>query len=195
MVFNFDNSKKVFLLKRDKSSINCIDKPISNLCHKLNKKNDYFTTSSCSGRIVLIKDEVQKMPGLFLFRSHEKINFKNFKEELNKSLKNFKGTILFKQEPSLLVVACRNNASQCKLFSLARNNGWKKSGILSLNKKFLVEIMSTENISFPVCNNGKILVNDSFLKIVLKKSNFNLSRGWRKIERLEELIEKLNQAP
>ena len=51
--------------------------------------------------------------------------------------------------------------------------------------------MSTENISFPICNMGRNLVNDEFLKIVIKKANYNLERGWEKIKRLEGLIEKV----
>ena len=49
--------------------------------------------------------------------------------------------------------------------------------------------MSTENISFPICNMGRSLVNDKFLKIIIKKTNYNLERGWEKIKRLEKLID------
>lgn len=191
MTFNFDNSKKLALNKKDKSSINEVDVKIKNLCDKINNNKNYFTTSSCSGRIVLIKDEEKKKPGLFLFRSHEKIYLKDLKNELEKNKTKYIGTIMFKQEPCLLVVSCRDKESQWKLFNIARNNGWKKSGILSINKKFLIELMSTENISFPIINDGRILVNDDFLEIVVKKANENLEKSWEKIHRLEELVEKI----
>lgn len=191
MTFNFDNSKKIALSKKDKSSINEVDVKIKNLCDKINNNKNYFTTSSCSGRIVLIKDEDKKKPGLFLFRSHEKIYLKDLKNELEKNKTKYIGTIMFKQEPCLLVVSCRDKESQWKLFNIARNNGWKKSGILSINKKFLIELMSTENISSPIIDNGRILVNDDFLRVVIKKSNENLEKSWEKIYRLEELVEKI----
>ena len=182
MTFNFNNSKKMALAKKDKSSIQEVDKPIKNLCDKINKKDNYFTTSSCSGRIVLIKDEIKKKQGLFLFKTHEKINFKELKEEIKKaSNKVKKGMVMFKQEPCLVVVSCRNKNNQWNLFSKARNNGWKKSGILSIDKKLLIELMSTENISFPVINNSKILVDNEFLKLIVKKANSNLERGWEKL--------------
>lgn len=197
MVFNFDNSKKVLLSKKDKSSKGSLDKKIIGLCNWINKNNNYFTTSSCSGRIVLIIEENKKKPNLFLFRIHDKISPEKLKQELNKIVrdKNLKKIlenkmIYFKQEPCLLVVSCRDKNYQWKFFNLARNNGWKKSGILSLNKKFLVELMSTENISFPIVKNRKILVSDDFLKIVVKKANNNLERGWEKIERLKKLIQR-----
>ena len=188
-MYNFNNSKKVFLEKKDKSNKQSWDNRIINLCNKINSKNDYFTTSSCSGRIVLLKDEKKKKPGLFLFRTHKKITFSQLKKELQKaSLEKIKGIVLFKQEPCLLSVSSRNKESQLQLFNKARNNGWKKSGILSIDRKFLVELTSTENISFPVLNDGKILVDDNFLEIIVKKANDNLNSSWKKIDRLFSLI-------
>ncbi len=206
MAFNFENSKNVFLSKKDKSDKQSWDEKIAKLCKEINNKKNYFTTSSCSGRIVLIIEENKKKPNLFLFRTHDKIKFSELKKELRKickdnynNRKNLKNklrnkinlknkTIYFKQEPCILVVSCRNKESQWKLFNLTRNNGWKKSGILTLDKKFLIELMSTENISFPVCNKSRVLVDDDFLKIIVKKANNNLERGWGKIERLKKLI-------
>ncbi len=191
MVFNFDNSKKVFLNKKDKSSKGSFDIKIAKLCEFVNKKEDYFTASSCSGRIILIFDNKTKKPNLILFRAHEKINLHPLKKEIKKIINGKKSkneTIYFKQEPCLLVVCCRDRNSQWRLFNLARNNGWKKSGILTINKKFLIELMSTETISFPIIKNKKLLVNDNFLKLVVKKSNDNLERGWNKIKRLNNLL-------
>ena len=197
MTFNFNNSKKMALSKKDKSSISGIDKQIVKLCDKINEREDYFTTSSCSGRIVLIKDSEKKGPGLFLFRSHAKVSFKELKGELEKLVPpthpgKQRGVVIFKQEPCLVVVSCKDKENQWKLFSKARNNGWKKSGILSVDKKRLVELMSSENISFPVIKDGKVLVDDYFLKVVLKKGNDNLEKGWGKIDRLKVELEKID---
>jgi tRNA(Phe) wybutosine-synthesizing methylase Tyw3 len=96
------------------------------------------------------------------------------------------GIIMFKQEPCLVVISCRNKDKQWKLFSQARNNGWKKSGILSLDKKLLIELMSSENISFPIIKDGEILIDDKFLEIILEKANSNLEKGWEKINQLKE---------
>ena len=35
---------------------------------------------------------------------------------------------------------------------------------------------------------GKILVNDEFLKLVIDKSNKNLKKGWDKIDQLVKLL-------
>lgn len=193
MTFNFDNSKKIFLTKKDKSNKGSIDKKILRLCNKINNNKNYFTTSSCSGRILLIIDDKKKNPNLILFRMHEKINLRLLKKEIKKIIENNKfkkEMVYFKQEPCFLVVSCRDKNSQWQLFSLARNRGWKKSGILSINKKFLVELMSTENISFPIIKDNKLIVNENFLRIVIKKSNNNLVKVWQKIKMLENLLTK-----
>jgi tRNA wybutosine-synthesizing protein 3 len=189
-MFNFDSTKKDILGKTDKSNVGSMDKPIVELCDLINDSNDYFTTSSCSGRITLIDDKEKKSPGVFLFRSHEKVEFEELKSGLiEASEKISSGLIFFKQEPCLVVVSCRDKNKQWELFSEARNNGWKKSGILSLDRKTLVELMSSENISFPVIKEGEILVSDEMLKIVLEKANGNLEKGWEKIESLRKLFE------
>ena len=188
MTFNFDNSKKLARNKKDKSNIQKIDEKIASLCLLLNNHNDYFTTSSCSGRIVIVENEEKKQPDLFLFRTHELISFEECKKVLEKITIKSKKLIMFKQEPPLIVVACRNKESQWKLFSLARNNGWKKSGILSIDKKLLIELFSTEQLSFPIIDNGKILVSDDFLKVIVEKANKNLERGWKKIEKLMNTV-------
>lgn len=191
MTFNFNNSKKLALNKKDKSNIRAIDEKIRELCKTLNTHRDYFTTSSCSGRIVVIKNEEKKQPDMFLLRSHDIITLRELKKSFrNDSVKNNE-SFIFKQEPTLIVVACKNKECQWKLFSFARNNGWKKSGILTLDKKYLVELMSTENISFPIVSDNELLVNDVFLSLVIKKANQNLQKGWEKIIKLKNKVPQL----
>ena len=190
MSFNFESTKKDILGKEDKSNVGGIDKPIIGLCDLINESEDYFTTSSCSGRITLIDDQEKKAPGVFLFRSHESVEFDELKNGIVEASKKVsEGLVFFKQEPCLVVVSCKDSKKQWELFSEARNNGWKKSGILSVDRKLLVELMSSENISFPVIKDGEILVSDEMLKIVLEKANKNLEKGWDKIDRLKKLFE------
>ena len=56
----FSQRKKDVLLKSDKSSIGNVDEKISSLCNKINSKEDFYTTSSCSGRILLMKDMTEE---------------------------------------------------------------------------------------------------------------------------------------
>lgn len=215
---NFDTLKQDALSKKDKSSIGKWDKKIINLCKKINSKKNYYTTSSCSGRIVLIEDKGKKQSGLFGFVSHDLISLNDIKKTLKKltSLRsdiNKKQLIkkarvnrvlvgdfgrvrsgatinnyIYKQEPCILHVACKEFKDAEVLLKKAQLAGWKRSGIIATGNKFVCELLSTEKLEFPIVVRGKILVEDVFLKEIVKKSNKNLVKSWLKIQRLFELM-------
>ena len=56
--FNYFESEKRRVLeeKEDASRKGSIDAPISELVEYINKQEDYYTTSSCSGRIILFSE-------------------------------------------------------------------------------------------------------------------------------------------
>jgi len=182
----FQQQKLKQLLKIDKSNIGKWDSKIKLLCDKLNKKKEYYTTSSCAGRIVLIKSLDEKAENVFLFRTHKKIKF----GELKKALKNidYNGLVEFQQTTCILHVACVSLEDAQKLVNNAKLAGWKHSGIMTTEKRFMIELHSTEKISFPIMSSGRLLVDDDFLKIVVKEANYKLERTWKKIERLEKSV-------
>ena len=78
----FLQRKTEILNKKDKSSIGEWDKKIISLCNKINSLENYYTTSSCSGRIVLMIDQEKKQNNLFLKVYHDLITFKQLKKDL-----------------------------------------------------------------------------------------------------------------
>ena len=90
----FLQRKKDVLSKIDKSSIGKWDEKIISLCEKINSKENYYTTSSCSGRILLMVDQSKKGEDLFLFVSHDKVSFKELKEKLIEASKKNKNAHL-----------------------------------------------------------------------------------------------------
>jgi tRNA wybutosine-synthesizing protein 3 len=64
--------------RRDKSPKGFIDAPILDLMHKINLHPDYYTTSSCSGRVAIycegINDEqTTTKGGVWLYVSHDPV--------------------------------------------------------------------------------------------------------------------------
>ncbi|MBI2659990.1 hypothetical protein HYX07_02415, partial [Candidatus Woesearchaeota archaeon] len=55
MFDNFAKEKSDFLRKKDKSKKGFIDKDAVKIVNCINSKSDYYTTSSCAGRIVLLE--------------------------------------------------------------------------------------------------------------------------------------------
>ena len=182
----FNKRKKSTLSKLDKSSKKSWDKKIISLCEKINSLDDYYTTSSCSGRVVLIVDNAKKGPGLFVKVWHEKIKF----EELITSLRSVIGgrAIVFKQEPVILHVACRDLESALDFLKKARTVGFKRGGLISGGNRFVLELIGTEKLEFPIIKDGKVLADENFLKEIVQKSNKNLGKGWEKIKKLKKIL-------
>src|SRR3989338_2904678 len=102
---HFAYRKSEQLKKGDKSLKQSWDLRINKLCEKINNSDDYYTTS-CSGRVVILKDFLEKLSDLFIFVSHDEISF----EKLKLILEKLEGDdlIYFKQDPVIIHVACRS---------------------------------------------------------------------------------------
>lgn len=183
----FQKRKSDVLSKSDKSHIGAWDKKIVNLCDKINSLDNYYTTSSCSGRVVLMIEQDKKDKDLFVSVYHSKISLRQLKEDLNSALEKNK-KIKFKLEPCILHVSCKTLEDAKKLYEKAKLAGWKKSGIVGTRNGFTVELNSTEKLEFPIIQNKKILVDDEFLKIVTEEANKKLEKSWMRIKKLEEMI-------
>jgi len=122
---------------------------------------------------------------IFLFFvSHDLISFEELKSELEKI--DSSELIIFKQEPVILHVACETLKDAQALLDLAiKKAGWKRCGILGSDKRFLVELNSTEKLEFPIYHN-KILVDDEYLKMIVDIANDKLEQSWDKIDRLKQ---------
>ena len=183
----FNELKKKQLSKSDKSNIGGWDLKIRDLCNKINKKKNYYTTSSCAGRVVLLKASDKKIENAFLFRSHKKISFSELKNALIDIVNNHKENVEFQQTCCILHVACEKLEDAFDLVNKAKLSGWKRSGVMSM-KRNIVELHSTESMSFPIIVDGKVLVGDDFLKIIVNEANSKLERTWEKINRLKKLV-------
>ncbi len=182
----FEREKKQSLRKIDKSSAGVIDRAILPLVNKMNRYNDYYTTSSCAGRIVLVKETGEKQENAFLFKKHEKTGFEEIREALISAADRYNGKIYLRMEPCILHVACGDFDKAVSLVDKARQAGWKKSGIIS--KRNIVEMLSTEIFSAIVANKGKVLVSEDYLKIIINECNQKLIQTRAKIKKMEGVI-------
>lgn len=176
MISDFDNNKKTFLSKQDKSKKGGIDKAILPLVEKINQHNDYYTTSSCSGRIVLLKESEsgRKDEAEWLFVSHDKIKVSELKIEE-------KEKVWFKFEPAILHINCRNIEAAQFLLDKARPL-FKITGIMNTSK-LTVEIRGTDRIDAPVLE-----ATDEYISILVNEANTKLEKTRQKLNDLEMLF-------
>jgi len=181
----FDKEKNEFLAKKDKSRKGSIDIKIRKLVNKINSLDDFYTTSSCSGRSLLLaipksnkKNEVQ-----YLFCSHKKIKYKKIKKIMTKKLPE--DDVWFIVAPVILHVACNNIENTKKILNIARDIGFRRSGIISIGKsKIIMELISTEKIETIVSKNGKLLIDEDYFEVLVKEGNIKLEKTWEKIDKL-----------
>ena len=173
---DFLNNKKTFLSKIDKSRKGSIDSHIVDLIDKINELDYYYSTSSCSGRIVLLKEAEsgRKDEAKWIFVSHELVDYKKINEAISKI--DDKKNIWFKFEPPIIHVACNKLESAQKLLDIARPL-FKLSGIISTSKN-IVEIRGTDRIDVPVA-----AVSD--FNLLIKEANSKMENGWKKLHEFE----------
>ena len=176
----FQNQKKTFLKKLDKSKKGEIDKEILPLINKINKSKDYYSTSSCSGRIVLLSKKPGKKKGSkWLLAAHKKTNLKQIKKAL-KSLPKL--DVYFRFEPLILHIAAESIEHAQRIVNLARSLGFKRTGIQSTKNRIIVEIASTEILNTIIAKNSKLLVDNNYLKILIQEANKKLEINKEKIK-------------
>lgn len=153
-------------------------------------RKDFFTTSTCSGRILLIQlDEKEtKKPKAFFAKWHSPPSFEQAWKAILKPSSN---NLWFKQEPLVMVIGTNSLENAKKTMSICRNNGVKKAGIMSAEEgKFLVEIMGSHYLSFLAKEKNKILADREFFRKQFETACKKLEANQRLLERLEKGFRK-----
>lgn len=174
----FLNEKKTFLAKLDRSKKGEIDEKVRNLLSIINPKANYYTTSSCSGRVYLWKGTGKKNETEWLKVSHDLIT-----EDFLKV--TAPGLVWLRVEPLILHIACQDLASANRLLTIARKLH-KKSGLLSISKKIIVEIRGSEFLELPLYLNKRLLFDN--LELLLKLVNAKMNRIFAGVKALEESL-------
>ena len=189
----FELWKKQALSKLDKSSIRKIDKRILNLCNLINKRNDMFTLSSCSGRICLLnRKNFKKEKNIWLFVSHDLVNLEEIKNIILKNENENKNIIEFRQESAILHICVNSFETARKLMSYAKESGFNQVGIIGFKKKIVIEIICDSLISVPIYDK-KLLVSFNYLEYLTKIANKFQKISWKTINKLEKKIIKFEE--
>ena len=177
MAFNTD--KKTALSKPDKSARGDIDAAIKSLCDLINSFEPYFTTSSCAGRIVIMRESGthKKNEAQWLYVSHNPVDIATVLSHLD-PLHN---EVWFRQEGIILHVACKTCTDAFTLVSAARKAGLKRSGVISAKHYFVVEIVDTEKLELPLVVNGELVVSKDYLTLIVDIANKKLERTRKKM--------------
>jgi len=191
-ILSFEQQKRNVLSRKDNSKKGSIDRGVKEIVEMINSLDDFYTTSSCSGRIMLIeRKSCKKNEAEWLFSSHDAVAI----DELLEALKHIpEKPVWFKQENLILHVCARNFECAKRLLNIARDSGFKRSGIMSANKKFMIEIESADNINALIAKDGRLLVGKEYLAALLNEANQKMKINNERIRKLFSMIKyKLNK--
>ena len=166
-----------------------VDEQILPILKLLNSFPEYYTSSSCAGRIVLLEIPAigDKKQAKFLGKWHRTIMI----DELFKSSKTAdKGFLwLLAQSPILHVGVLDLNAAE-KLVKLAILSGFKNSSIRSIGKNIVIELCSTERLDTPIGKDSVLFCESNYLQLLVDVSNSVMEKSTMKLERLEKNLRK-----
>lgn len=169
-----------------------VDKEILPIVERINSNPDYFTTSSCAGRIVLIEmpDLGDKEAAEFLGKWHREIEVKDIMDAFSKAKTNT--TVFLLAQSPIIHIRCKTLESAVKLRNIAVESGLKYSTLksLTLNSKnepvkVVVEILSSENIHVPVARSGKLFPDMDYLAFLVENANQAFIRAREKLNRFK----------
>uniref|UniRef100_UPI0037E98931 tRNA wybutosine-synthesizing protein 3 homolog isoform X2 n=1 Tax=Semicossyphus pulcher TaxID=241346 RepID=UPI0037E98931 len=163
----FSQWKRQCLNKLDQSRKSSVDEGVEHVVFLLNGCEEYFTTSSCSGRIILIDGvpescAVHKQNCMWLFVSHQKCK----SEDLMSGLVRSTADAVLKFEPFVLHVRCRQ-----------------------LEDAQLVAVRSTHGLEVPLSHKGKLLVDNEYIHFLTKIANQKMEENHRRIQRFYQNLQ------
>lgn len=168
---------------------NKVDEDIKDILKIINSNDEYFTSSSCSGRIVLIElpSLGNKKEAKFLGKWHRVVEY----FEIDNALKSAnKGMIwLLAQSPILHIIA-KSNISADKMIKIAISSGFKNSGIKSFSSNIVVEICSTERLDMPIGRDSDLYCSKKHLDFLIDVSNDIIKRSKNKLKLLKKNLDK-----
>ncbi|KAK6456564.1 methyltransferase TYW3-domain-containing protein [Scheffersomyces xylosifermentans] len=205
----------------DASPKGTIDELCIPLIELINSNNDMVTTSSCSGRVSVFLEGVKNVSendtkigakgnqGRWVFVTHNsnelnewysrvRLYFPKKDEEIDTPEKNINTRyILFKFEPLILHVKCRNQTSAIALYTTAMNCGFRESGIGSNNIVAIrISIKLDAPIGFLDDSDGEekliSVVSEGYLKMLTKLADDRFKENAKKIDELYKAIGNMN---
>ncbi|XP_010847724.1 PREDICTED: tRNA wybutosine-synthesizing protein 3 homolog [Bison bison bison] len=192
----FKRWKAQCLSKADLSRKGSVDEDVLEIVQLLNGQEQFFTTSSCAGRIILLDrsvngSEVQKQNCCWLLVTHKAC----VKDDVIVALQKAKGDAILKFEPLVLHVQCLQLQDAQILHSVAIDSGFRNSGItVGKRGKTMLAVRSTHGLEVPLSHQGKLMVTEEYINFLLKIANQKMEENKKRIERfyhcLQHALEK-----
>ena len=188
---DFTNQKKQALQKKDKSKKQSIDWSIKKLLDIINKKPSYYTTSSCSGRIVILEKQTGGKQGShWHLAEHKTVTLVQVNKALAKYVPTSLKELWFLFEPFIVHICCETLDDADSLITKARTAGFKRSSIISMKNRIMVEITGTETIDAPLAigDTNESAMSSAHIGMLTKLANQKMKSNLGNIRLLEKKL-------
>ena len=187
---DFLENKKIALKKLEKAKKEKLaDGGIIPILDLINQTEDYFTSSSCYGRTVLLELPIigDKKEAKFLGKWHRTVNASEILDSVKYAKK---GQIWILSQSPIIHIAAKTQFAADKMLKTAIACSFKHSGLKSLDKKIVVEVCSTERLDAPVGKDGILFCNKDHLDLLVNISNEIMKKSTLKLKKFEEKLRK-----
>lgn len=185
---DFIENKKQIMQNLEKiKKENKVDADIIPILDLLNSLDDFYTSSSCYGRIVLLEIPKigDKKNAKWLGKWHNKIRAEDISSVVKKATK---GQLWILAQAPILHIYAKTQKAADKLLKTAISCGFKHSGFKSIDKNYIIEVASTERLDAPVGKDGQLFCNNEYMNIIVDIANEIIDRSVMKLARLENFL-------
>ncbi|MEZ0248572.1 MAG: hypothetical protein ABWJ97_04805 [Thermoproteus sp.] len=156
----FAGRKRAFLERLEREAAQGrVDEDIYPLLRRLNELPWLYTTSSCSGRILLASVRSPSYSKGREFRPIAKWHRAVTVDEVENAIRPH-DDVWMMVRGGILHIAVDSARRAFELVSLARSTGHKHSGVLSINRAgIVIEILGEERLDVPVKAGGRLVVD------------------------------------
>ncbi|MEM4361013.1 MAG: hypothetical protein QXV83_02635 [Candidatus Anstonellaceae archaeon] len=151
-----------------------VDRKILPLLNLINQKNGLVSSSSCSGRILILKIKKSKKDAKKLLVWHREISLGEFKSAL-RVLGN-KNLFWLRVEPFILHILAKDIESAKKVLVAMKLAGIKRGGIVYISKKITIEIMGHGQLIVPLYLLKNYKQTIKVINSLMKKNTIKLKK-------------------
>jgi tRNA wybutosine-synthesizing protein 3 len=214
-MINFGSEKKRVIKEFESAeAAGKIDNNVINVLKIINSHPEFYSTSSCSGRILLLAlaGPGSKSESEMVGKWHDNTSVSEVKNKLNQwNSKKYQYLYFLAQSPIFHITTSKMEFA-ILLRNLGDSAGFKYSSIRSIkpynhneqskksktifndenirnsNMRITVELLSTERLNLPLAKDGKMFVDDNYLGFIVEMANEVISNSNNKIKKLENVL-------
>lgn len=185
--------------KEDLSRKHSIDDYIVNLIHRINQHPDYYTSSSCSGRTLVLSStpivtSSSKSDCQWLYVTHEQADLNAIFECLEKRPMEIE-MVSLKFEAFILHVICRTLECAKVLLNIALECGYRNSGLVMSNQgKITLAVRSTHGLEVPLVIGKRLAVDQTYISELVSIANEKMKANLSKIDKFTASVENKLQS-